>query len=266
MGFAYSLQVWEFSPRVKPSRAIWVPCESTTNSPHLQRIKRHPPLIPAGKHRVPWGQQPESGSWGCWKRAGKVTGWRREKKRKGEKLWGVENLGAANLDKLFYEPPKGVLVFTWNFGKILESKQCSRELCPIQMSLSAASQIYLVIRAGRRNSDFILPFPSLEERKVMDKVLFLTLCGGTELRRAAPNNHPVSPSLITIRLGDHHCLVYLGLFMGCVTPTTQLQEWWTELDPRDAGTASLGALRHNMVPSIDLFVMDVVLSMFWKEN
>lgn len=80
------------------------------------------------------------------------------------------------------------------------------------------------------------------------------------------SHQPSHYSIIIPYQTDHHCLVYLGLFMGCVTPTTQLQEWWTELDPRDAGTASLGAPRHDVVPSIDLFVMDVVPSIFWKEN
>lgn len=60
----------------------------------------------------------------------------------------------------------------WNFGKSLESKQSSRKLCLIQTTLTAASQIYLVARVGRINSDFILPFPSLEERKMMDKSIF----------------------------------------------------------------------------------------------
>lgn len=84
----------------------------------------------------------------------------------------MEKLGTANLDKLFYQPPKEVLMSCEIFGKILESKQCSRKLCLIQMAVTAASQIYLVKIAGRVNSDFILPFPSLEERKMMDKVLF----------------------------------------------------------------------------------------------
>lgn len=78
-----------------------------------------PPLSPAGKHRVPWGQQTECGSWGCWKRAGRLGGLRREKKRGGGKLRGVGKLGAANLNKQFYQPPKKFscrMKFWGNFG------------------------------------------------------------------------------------------------------------------------------------------------------
>lgn len=70
---------------------------------------------------------------------------------------------------------------------------------------------------------------SLEERNMMDTVFFQALCGGTELRRAVPTNHPIAPSLFSIRLaatalGDPHFMVYSELFMGCVTPSTQFQE------------------------------------------
>lgn len=85
---------------------------------------------------------------------------------------------------------------------------------------------------------------------------FRALCGG----RAVPTTHPITPSLFPIRLaatalGDPRCMVCLGLFMGCVAPTLQLQEWWTDPDLRDEGTASLGAPRHDVIPSVDLFVI-----------
>lgn len=85
------------------------------------------------------------GSWGLEEAEGRE---RREAPRRGE----VRRC----------QPPQTVLSATkrssravWNFGKILEYKQSSRELCLTQMTQTAASQIYLVRRAGRKNSDVI---------------------------------------------------------------------------------------------------------------
>lgn len=86
----------------------------------------------------------------------------------------------------------------WNFEKFLDSKQSSRKCCLTQRAPIAANQMYLIKRRRNIDSDCRLPFPPLEERKMMYKVPFQALCGGTELRRAIPANHPIPASLFPV--------------------------------------------------------------------